>query len=389
MLQVRVFLGKYKKRSRYIILQLFSFSFFFLLIFIFVTFRAVIAADDVKAAAITAAASAYTISLSLTGDGMTLSKRQIFREASNRWSDVVIGDVPDISSYGLRKPIPDCTLPAIIDDLHICGEITEIDGPGQVLGQAGPTYFRRGSYLPVLGLMQFDSADVDSLINGNTFSAVILHEMGHVLGIGTVWKRNRVTTKGLFCQYRGINGNREYRALSGCARILPVETDGAYGTRCGHFDESCFQDELMTGYVNGATSLPLSRLTVATLEDIGYTVNYAEADPYTVADMNRNCVCKNSKKIRNRDLSIVKPIEILTNKTNSSMSGTKRMLSNEGLQHAIAHGKKYLLAARKRYHSNPAGTLSGLTSVGSDFISVIYKDGENGIFSVIVTLDDN
>src|SRR3712207_7394171 len=38
-----------------------------------------------------------------------------------------------------------------------------IDGPGGVLGQAGPDYVRGGSYLPVHGVMEFDTADLARL----------------------------------------------------------------------------------------------------------------------------------------------------------------------------------------------------------------------------------
>jgi Leishmanolysin len=314
---------------------------------------------------------------------MTGDIEDTFEQAANRWMSIVKGDLKDMPSSGLDKPLPDCEIPATIDDLHICGEITEIDGVNGVLGQAGPTYWRNPGFFPYLGTMQFDSADVVQLINDNKFSTVILHEMGHVIGIGTVWKDTGVTGRSPLCPYRGSRGNREYRALSGCiGRRLPTELTGGRGTRCDHFDDKCFQGELMTGYISEVNIL--SRLTIATLEDIGYTVSYDEAEPYTSANMGRRCVCRRSKV---RNLSIVKPIEISANNTNSNVSGMKRMLSDEGLKHAIAHGKKYLLAKRKQY--SPTGTPSGLKYVGSDLISVIYKDGDNGIFSVIVTLDDN
>ena len=48
----------------------------------------------------------------------------------------------------------------------------------------------------------------------------------------------------------------------------------------GHWRETVFGNELMTGFI-GAGSNPLSVLSVAAQEDIGYTVNYAGADPYT------------------------------------------------------------------------------------------------------------
>ena len=45
-----------------------------------------------------------------------------------------------------------------------------------VLGSAGPRY-SRGDGIPLTGLMEFDIADVQGLINEGRFDALILHEM--------------------------------------------------------------------------------------------------------------------------------------------------------------------------------------------------------------------
>ena len=37
----------------------------------------------------------------------------------------------------------------------------------------------------------------------------------------------------------------------------------------------------MTGWAGPGTNLPLSRITVGSLADLGYTVNFAAADSYT------------------------------------------------------------------------------------------------------------
>ena len=44
-----------------------------------------------------------------------------------------------------------------------------------------------------------------------------------------------------------------------------------------------FDTELMTGYAERrGVAMPISRMTVGALEDLGYSVNYAAADPYTI-----------------------------------------------------------------------------------------------------------
>src|SRR5206468_4913919 len=74
-----------------------------------------------------------------------------------------------------------------IDDLVIFAVLDSIDGPGKILGQAGPCFIRLPGYLPLIGVMRFDTADVANLESAGQFDEVILHEMGHVLGFGTIW----------------------------------------------------------------------------------------------------------------------------------------------------------------------------------------------------------
>jgi hypothetical protein len=42
--------------------------------------------------------------------------------------------------------------------------------------------------------------------------------------------------------------------------------------------------ELMTSFLNSGATNPLSRLTIATLEDLGYAVRYDTADLLTLGD---------------------------------------------------------------------------------------------------------
>ena len=76
----------------------------------------------------------------------------------------------------------------------------------------------------------------------------------------------------------------EYNALTrGNATSVPVDNTGGAGTRDAHWRESIFTSELMTGYVGPGAHLPLSRLTVASLADLGYQVNMEAADPFQIS----------------------------------------------------------------------------------------------------------
>jgi len=72
--------------------------------------------------------------------------------------------------------------------IFVCASSSSIDGPGAILGSGGPRFIRTDSGMPITGKMNFDTPDVDILRADGTFLGVVLHEMGHVLGIGALWE---------------------------------------------------------------------------------------------------------------------------------------------------------------------------------------------------------
>ena len=208
--------------------------------------------------------------------GLSSSQQRIFQEASERWSQIITGDLPSVFVDG-----------EVIDDVLIEASGGFIDGQGGVLGRAGPTQLRSGSLLPAKGIMEFDTADLIRQEQEGSLINTIIHEMGHVLGIGTTWSLSSFL---IGCSdvinspnplYTGANAQREFAALINeqTPQPVPVANRGGPGTRCGHWREDVFGNELMTGFLNVGTN-PLSRLTIATLEDLGYEVDYNAADAY-------------------------------------------------------------------------------------------------------------
>lgn len=58
----------------------------------------------------------------------------------------------------------------------------------------------------------------------------------------------------------------------------------------GHFNEICLQDEIMTGKIGEEGGI-LSRLTIASLEDLGYLVNYNSAEDFPTDKVLESCRC--------------------------------------------------------------------------------------------------
>jgi hypothetical protein len=221
----------------------------------------------------TAAPTAGGFDIVVRSSGLTASQRQIFEQAAARWERIITGDLPNAVYQGVA-----------VDDLLIDAGGRSIDGPGGVLGQAGPDALRAGSRLPVHGAMQFDTADLAALEASGRLYDVVLHEMGHVLGVGTIWQ-----ALGLLAgagtanpRFLGSQATAAYNALfRTAAASVPVEgTPSPAGSRDGHWRESVFGAELMTPFIAG-TPNPISRVTVASLADLGYTVNLNSSDAYT------------------------------------------------------------------------------------------------------------
>src|SRR5262245_54288774 len=192
------------------------------------------------------AVSGYTIEVRFVG-GLTTAQKNAFKNAAKRWTQVITGDLPDVFVDG-----------ETIKNLLILAEGAPIDGPRGILGQAGPTRLRPSSagaaaFLPAKGEMTFDTADLAQMESDGTLDDVITHEMGHVIGIGTIWTRKSLL-KGAGTAnptFTGANAKREYGILRGSPTPLPVpvENTGGAGTQDSHWRDTVFGNELMTGFV--------------------------------------------------------------------------------------------------------------------------------------------
>jgi hypothetical protein len=324
--------------------------------------------------------SKYNICLDLKStSGKTESWMDSFSLARDRWEKVIVkddGHPINIAKYVNARDIA-TKLPKEVDDVYIAGSVVRIDGQGGILGMAGPTAIKvdsNGNVHALAGVMKFDEADVKNMINVGAWTNVILHEMGHVLGIGTLWTSNKLHSGSTpNDKYKGRYAKQAWKDM-GCSGPLPVETDGGSGTAGGHWDEACLGGELMTGYVETGQSMPLSRLTIASLKDMGYGVNLNAADKFSKERL-RNCgsYCPGA----HRQLRVGRQAHPLEEK--------KGKVSEEGHLTILEAAAKEM---QKAHAMKPRHLPDGMIYVADQLITVYIQDTDGKVKEETVTWED-
>jgi hypothetical protein len=249
------------------------------------------------------AGRAFQIDIRFVGPAPSEAVQAAFAAAKAQWQNVIretIGSVIDTIPLGACGST-DSTHVETVRDVIIFARIDSIDGPSNILGQAGPCGIRQlrsGKWIPEVGRMQFDSADMTSMVNRGLLTAVITHEMGHVLGIGTLWAASanagvalarqsgtdpRFFGSGASFASAGLGRTFSSLGINGAAALeaVPLENTGGSGTAYSHWRESVYENELMTGFVNNGSN-PLSLLTVQAMADMGYATATSAAESYGV-----------------------------------------------------------------------------------------------------------
>ena len=180
----------------------------------------------------------------------------------------------------------------------------------------GETFPTKGDFILSTEYLDYLYNDVDR--NGNTrMFSVTLHEIGHLLGIGYITfyhlgiitnqpivsytDANDNTTKRYYTGTKGLTAYNEYFSKGENNFVgIPIEDDGGSGTAHVHAEEGTvnygygdvstndryidgiwhpgLENELMTGWSEDDASMPMSKITLGLLEDIGFTIDYTKVE---------------------------------------------------------------------------------------------------------------
>lgn len=231
---------------------------------------------------------------------------KVILDAARRWETAIVQGVADIDlannpigpgRCGRDSPLTN----DVIDDVRMFVRIDSIDGPGRILARAGPCFSRITRFegypdIPrsvIVGSMEFDEDDLNRLSAQGILVSTVLHEMGHVLGFGTLWDQFDLlqdpSTQGnpsadthftgpLATRAFERAGGRNYRG----GAIVPVENGGEQGSADSHWRESVLGNELMTPFLSAGIE-PFSVITIEAMADLGFSVDPTVADNYRVS----------------------------------------------------------------------------------------------------------
>ena len=250
--------------------------------------------------------SRYNITLRFVTDGFTQEQRAVVKRVADRWAAIVTRDVADIEDFVLPEGYVLANAgqaEGTLDDLLIDIAASNLGGADGPLGSGGPAIVRDGpdAPLPMYGTLELNTAELGengSLNDLQHFEDIVLHEMGHILGIGTIWEDTN-NTVGIINpgdpgypdgppnvppgapnpdydpRFTGVLAVKEYQKLLASAgrtreATVPITNEGGLNDS-GHWRELTFDNEVMTPYLS-ETQL-LSRMTAGSLGDLGYSVN--------------------------------------------------------------------------------------------------------------------
>lgn len=205
-------------------------------------------------------------------EGISTQQTEVMHEACGIWSQVLTD----------KNIEPVDSINGVL--IEVSGK--RIDGEGGQQAIANPTHFREDNQLPFMGNILFDKTDLAKSESTDSLFSLAVHEIGHVLGFGTLWKTKKLikgsgTANPVFV---GVNAQEEFgRLLNQRPRPVPIENEGGPGTTESHWREKVFGGELMTSILDVEEN-PLSRLTIASFKDLGYEVSFDLADSYEIPD---------------------------------------------------------------------------------------------------------
>lgn len=254
----------------------------------------------------------FSLDLTFSAE-FTEEQQNLISRAVSRWEEVIIGGLPNvIHTESLTIVDRDLYWAEVnrpageIDDLSIF--VYGHDGTQSTRSVLSKVIEFRddGVGLPLTAIFSIRLDRWDVLEEGGYLPSLIQHEVGHCLGFLPYLIGFEVSSHPSFTGALNWKGGYLYSGIQSTSTFLQMLTDSALfdedpivegvpldsdrsvrsGYR-GHWRSPVFDNELMTGVYRGThETRPLSKLTVALMEDLGYEVDYEAVDDYWLTSDN-------------------------------------------------------------------------------------------------------
>ena len=147
-----------------------------------------------------------------------------------------------------------------------------------------------GNFLPTLGISNINTnPEVMANFNSNIefFTETMIHEFGHTMGLGTLWNQNDLIDIETSTYRADTHAGIAYGELLGTneATAIPLANGMGQGSDFSHWSEIVFDNEILspTAEAPGVSEF-LSHMTISSLRDIGWNVDYEAAQEYALRD---------------------------------------------------------------------------------------------------------
>ena len=229
------------------------------------------------------------------GDGFSEEWRSAIRYAADRWEQIIVADYPLSTPSGCN-----ISTTGQVDDIIIRFE-WETLSPSHSLGAARVCSTVSTSGFPgqrtnggKVSLQALDGVwDREGPSDPFFADLVLLHEIGHVVGIGSgsSWQNSGWIVRGTRPHFTGPNATAQFQRLqrsrydSALARGVngvPLENDGVHWRTSAYAVDSpvatyTVHDDLMA-MLDRIAFNKITAITVGALDDIGYQVDYTQVE---------------------------------------------------------------------------------------------------------------
>ncbi|MDM0068974.1 hypothetical protein [Variovorax sp. J31P207] len=240
----------------------------------------------------------------LSDEDIARVKQLYFENAGKRWGYVLKGWPTRVDGMPLQLP---GNRPFTEIEIQVNFEYFSQDKnavarvPGATMQRLKPSTNQPWNF-PFLAALNIDLNDLTSLLMDRArFFDTIVHEVGHVLGIGTRWN-DAVPTPPLVrniagrYRYVGPHACQAYAGLMGWSYTgsppgIPLDPEQTGTTSAYHWGEVELPFEMMSSTLDtptvatlagGGGSNIISKVSVGALQDLGYVVDMLAAEPLPV-----------------------------------------------------------------------------------------------------------